>query len=356
MKPFQNLKVIELASVLAGPAVGLFFAELGAKVIKIENKLSGGDVTRIWHLPSESKEGISAYYSSVNWNKEIRFVNLKDKDERQSIHELIADADIVISNFRKDIATKLEMDYTSLKKIKEDIILAELNGYGVDAHRPAFDVVLQAETGYLYMTGRKGEKPVKMPVALIDVLAAHQLKEAILIALLKKTQTGGGSHITSSLFETGIASLSNQATNWLMAGHIPQPMGCKHPNIAPYGDLFLTKDQKYVVTASGSEAQFQKLCTLLGLQELIIHPKFATNQQRLIYRAELNTHLQEKISSYKRDELLSKMEEENVPMGAVKNMQEVFQDPLAKNMILEQKEKDGSTSKRVKTVAFHFLD
>src|SRR5690606_4167760 len=120
----------------------------------------------------------------------------------------------------------------------------EITAYENEPDKPAFDVVLQAETGFMYMNGEPGREPARMPVALIDILAAHQLKEAILIALLHRERTGKGSHVSASLFGSAIASLANQASNWLMAGHIPQRMGSAHPNIAPYGDVFYTNDDK----------------------------------------------------------------------------------------------------------------
>jgi crotonobetainyl-CoA:carnitine CoA-transferase CaiB-like acyl-CoA transferase len=235
---FKNLKVVELASVLAGPLTGTFFAELGAKVVKIENKLTQGDVTRTWKLPTESKENsVSAYYSAANYSKESLFLNVKDSSDYELLIEHIKDADIVISNYKPSTARKLKLDYKDLKPYNPSLIYAELTGFGGDDSRPAFDVVLQAETGFMYMNGEPHRNPVKMPVALIDVLAAHHMKEAILCALINKLKTGEGQHISMSLYECALASLANQATNWLMEGHIPQPMGTQHPNIAPYGDM-----------------------------------------------------------------------------------------------------------------------
>ncbi|NND33963.1 MAG: CoA transferase, partial [Saprospiraceae bacterium] len=225
---FKGLKVIELASVLAGPAVGMFFAELGAEVIKVENKLTGGDITRKWKLPNEDPSGAySGYYCCVNWGKKTVLKNLKDPGEQQSVVQLIQSADIVISNFKVSSAKRFGMDFESVRPINPTIIYAQLHAFGPEEERPAYDIVLQAEAGFLHMCGEKGGNPVKMPVALIDLIAAHQLKEAILIALIKRLRTGEGSYVETSLFESAIASLANQATNWLMAGHLPQRMGTK---------------------------------------------------------------------------------------------------------------------------------
>lgn len=346
----QNIKVVELANILAGPAAGMFFAELGAEVVKIENKLTGGDLTRKWKLASENSPA-SAYYHSVNWGKKSIFLDLNDEKDKAVAYREIAAADIVITNFKAGDEVKLGMDYDRLKTLKEDIIYARIKGFPGD-ERPAFDVVLQAETGFMHMNGTPESGPLKMPVALIDVLAAHQLKEAILLALLQKEKTGTGAFIEVSLYEAAIASLANQAANWLNAGHLPQPSGSLHPNIAPYGETFVTRNNRKIVLAIGSDKQFAALCEILNEPGLINDERFLTNQQRVRHRQELRLKLQELISNFPDGELEMKFREKNIPAGLIKNMEEVFKDKPAQEMILKQKEEDGSISKRVKTAAF----
>ena len=350
---FKDLKVVELASVLAGPAVGMFFSELGAEVIKIENKATRGDVTRHWKLPSEDpKSDYSAYYCSVNWNKEVHILDLKKKADRQKVHQFVESADIVISNFKPGSAEKFGMDYATLKAIHPAIIYAEITAFGEHIDKPAFDIVLQAEAGFLYMTGEADRDPVRMPVALIDLLAAHQLKEAILIALLHRERTGKGSFVTTSLFESAIASLANQATNWLMAGHIPQRMGSEHPNIAPYGDIFRTKDNKMITLAVGTEKQFAALCDSLNNPSLSKDKRFETNTLRVKNRSSLKIELEQLIGNLNQKELNELFYSRRVPAGNINNMQEVFELPQVGDMILEEKQSDGKMSQRVKTVAF----
>ncbi|MCO6489578.1 MAG: CoA transferase [Phaeodactylibacter sp.] len=352
-KFFEGLKVVELASVLAGPAVGMFFAELGAEVIKVENPTTGGDVTRRWKLPNEPPEAeISAYYCCVNYQKQVRFANLKTTEGRDEVYELARNADIVISNYTSKDAEKLGMSYEQLSRLNPRLIYAHLTAFGEDVERPAFDVVLQAEAGYLFMSGEPGRDPSKMPVALIDILAAHQLKEAILLALLRRQQTGRGAYVSTSLLESAIASLANQATNWLMAGFIPQPMGSQHPNIAPYGDIFLTRDKKALVIAAGTERQFQTLCRCLQLPELPEDERFSTNAQRVKNRAGLNAILSKKFLEYTRDEALGILLAEDVPAGCIRNMEEVFEQPKAQAMVLEELLPGGERTRRVRTVAF----
>ncbi|MFP5471143.1 MAG: CaiB/BaiF CoA transferase family protein [Bacteroidia bacterium] len=347
---FKNLKVIELASVLAGPAVGMFFAELGAEVIKIENKKVGGDVTRTWKTSKEDKHSVSAYFSSVNYGKTYVSLDISDAKDYQKLIELISSADVVISNFKAQSAKKLKVDFATLKKLNSKLIYAQLNGFN-DGNRVAFDVVLQAETGFMFMNGQPDSEPAKMPVALIDVLAAHQLKEGILCALLKREQTKKGSLVECSLEEAAIASLVNQATNYLMNNSVPQRMGSLHPNIAPYGEIVYTKDQKALVLAAGNDKQFQDLCSVVGTPELAEQKEFLNNQSRVKHRAKLHALLFETFAQKIFKDIYPKLLKHNVPVGAIKNLQAVFATKTAKEMILEETI-EGKKTKRVKTVAF----
>ncbi|MDF2452610.1 MAG: CoA transferase [Bacteroidota bacterium] len=218
-KPFSDLIVIELAGVLAGPSAGLFFAELGARVIKVENPKTGGDVTRSWKLHAENtNDKESAYYWSINAGKEVVFLDLTEENDRQQFCSLVSTADILISNYKLGDDVKLKVDYPTLRKLNPRLIYASINGFGKTNPRTAYDLILQAESGFMFMNGEKNAAPLKMPVALIDILAGHQLKEGILIALLERYKTQKGSEISVSLYDTAVASLANQATNWLIDG------------------------------------------------------------------------------------------------------------------------------------------
>lgn len=348
---FKDLKIVELGSVLAVPMVGTFFSELGAKLIKIENKTTQGDITRKWKLPSEKENDISAYYASANFNKKVIFLNLKDATDYQTTLQHIKTADIVLSNFKYGDAEKFKLDYKTLQQYKADIIYGEINGYGQQSKRTAFDVVLQAETGFMYMNGEPKGKPIKMPVALIDILAAHQLKEGLLCALIKKMKTNKGSKVSVALYDAAMSSLANQATNWLMAKHIAQPMGTQHPNIAPYGDMFLTKDDKYIVLAVGSDKQFAQLCKVLHLENLMQNNLFKDNKSRVESREQLSVHLQKAFSQINADAVQKLFLAHHIPAGVVKNMQEVFDLERAKKLIIEEKIEETNTRK-LKTVVF----
>jgi len=345
---FRDLKVIELASVLAGPSVGQFFAELGASVIKVENPKTNGDVTRSWKLPKEDQSSNqSAYFLSVNWGKEHLFLDLRLEEDYAHVLELIKQADVVLASYKPGDARKLKVDYEQLKATNPKLIYASITGYGKDDPRAGYDAIVQAESGFMYMNGQPGSPPTKMPVALIDVLTAHQLKEGILLALLKREQTGNGSLVEVSLFETGVASLANQALNWLQAGHIPQQMGSEHPNIAPYGTVFYSKDNKPLVLAIGTDRQFSGLCDVLGIAEVAQHESFLKNRMRVINRHDLNAKLSHEISKWGRKELLLELGKSHIPAGAVNDMQNLFEIPLAKAMILDDEGVPG-----LKQVAF----
>ena len=348
---FSDLKVIDLSTVLAGPSVGTFFAELGAKVIKVENSKIP-DVTRSWKLPSEAQDAtVSAYFSSVNFGKEYMSLNLKDKEDYARFLDLIKDADILISNFKFGDEAKLKLEDETLRAINPNLIIGKISGFGSESDRVAYDLILQAESGFMSMNGTSESGPVKMPVALIDVLAAHHLKEGLLVALLERKQNGSIKTVEVSLYDAAICSLVNQASNYLMAEHIPQRIGSLHPNIAPYGELFETKDQQLITFAIGSPIHFEKLCNFLDLQELLTDVRFSSNQQRVINRELLFKLLQSKISSFLAKEILDEMLKQHVPAGIVKNLDAVFEAQNAQELVRKELI-DGVETKRLTSIAF----
>ncbi len=329
---FKGLKVIELASVLAGPTVGQFFAELGAEVIKIENP-AGGDVTRHWKLPAEEhKTSISAYFTAANWGKQSMLLNLAHSEHVQQLYTLVAEADIVIASFKPGDAQKMHVDWKALKAINPRLIYGQISGYGQASPRVGYDAIIQAEAGFMYMNGTPETPPVKMPVALIDLMAAHQLKEALLLALLHRERTGEGSLAEVSLFDAAVASLANQATNWLNAGHIAKRMGSEHPNIVPYGKVFTASGGEQLVLAIGSDTQWQKLCVILNLPA---KQTWATNSARVANREEVNSELAQRISQLDCAWLLDALHKAHIPAGRINTMQQVFEQPDAQRLLLE---------------------
>lgn len=352
---FSKLKVVELAGVLAGPSVGMFFAELGAQVIKVENSRTGGDVTRSWKLSSESKVSeISAYFCSVNYQKEYAHKNLKEEKDKTEVLQWIKEADILLVNFKKEDDVKLGLDYDSIKEINPKIIYAGITGFGDESDRIAYDLILQAESGFMSMNGQEISPPTKMPVALIDVLAGHQMKEAILIELLKQGEDRKAVKLTVSLFDSALASLVNQASNYLMEGHVPKRIGSKHPNIAPYGEIFETKDGKLITFAIGSNKHFAGLCKFLGKEELIDDSKYSINQERVKNRIALFAILQESISKMN-STIVDELNATGVPSARIKSLDDVFESEEAQNLVLEE-EIAGRKTKRVKSIVYKSYD
>lgn len=333
-------KVLELASVLAGPSVGMFLAELGAEVIKVEHFAGGGDVTRTWKLASESGEDDRpAYFSAVNWGKKSIGIDLRVPAARAIVHRLAQEVDIVIASYKPGDAEKLQVDAETLMASNPKLIYADLTAYGEGDDRVGFDAIIQAESGFAYMNGDPEGGPTKMPVALMDLLAAHQLKEGILLALLRRMKTGEGQHVQTNLLGAGLASLANQATNWLVAGHIPSRIGSAHPNIVPYGTSYATEDEKEIVLAVGNDAQFERLIQALDIDLASIDGALRSNAGRVKNREEVEQMLKLAIKKRKRDELLEKLHAAQVPAGAVHNMAEACAQPQAKDLLLESEGK-----------------
>lgn len=353
----SDTKVLELANVLAGPSVGAMLAELGATVVKIENPQTKGDVTRSWKLSNEETDNdISAYFSCVNWGKKSLALDLSQAQGLDILHQIIPHFDMVLVSYKPGDAEKLGVDYERLQRINPKLIYGHITGYGLNNPRSGYDAIIQAEAGFTFINGEKGGKPTKMPVALMDILAAHQLKEAILIALLQRYKTGKGTYIDVSLLKSGIVSLANQAANWLVANHIPQAMGSDHPTIVPYGTVFETADNKPIVLAVGTDAQFKALCEVLNINTLAFDKRYTSNFLRVQNRESLQIILTEWIGKMNRNELLMALHERNIPAAGVLNMQEVFEQKEAKSLLLEGQTSHGIQLKGIRSVAFNMKD
>jgi len=349
----EGLLVVELANVLAGPSVGMFLAELGATVIKVENKNSSGDATRNWKLPVESKEtDISSYFSCVNWGKKSLGLDLKKVGGREVVYDLVRKADIVIQSYKPGDEKKLGLDYETLKALNPALIYGQITAYGPDDPRPGYDAIIQAESGFTYLNGEPGGPPTKMPVALVDLLLAHQMKEGILLALLKRYRTGQGSCIVTSLLKCATAALANQAANWLVAGVVPERMGSEHPNIVPYGTIFKTADGREVIVAAANDGQYLNFIEMLGLEGLKTDSRFTTNQQRVKNREDLVCLLREQVAKRTSDDVVAQLRQRKIPFGFVNNMEQVFQQSEAAALVVQGELPDGSVLQGLRTVVF----
>lgn len=326
-----ELTVVELATVLAGPAVGQFFAELGARVIKVEPP--GGDVTRGWRLAGETEQP-GSYYAAVNWGKTVLKLDLKSAEGRAALHALVARADIVISNARPADAERLGADPDTLRALNPRLIYARLTGYGADDSRGGYDAVVQAEAGFLHLNGQADGPPTKMPVALIDLLAAHQLKQAILLGLLHRQRTGQGALVEADLLRVGLSSLANQSSAVLWSGAAPGRIGSEHPSIVPYGTVFATAEGAELLLAVGSDGQFAALCGVLGAPTLAADPRYATNAQRVVHRAALLAALRPLIAAWAVESLLTALVAAGVPVGRVNSVNAALALPQAEALLL----------------------
>jgi crotonobetainyl-CoA:carnitine CoA-transferase CaiB-like acyl-CoA transferase len=337
----DDLLVLELASVLAGPSVGQFFAELGATVIKIENPRTNGDVTRRWRAPTATDEAAddrSAYFCCCNHGKQSIALDLSTNDGQALLHELVRTADVVLASYRPGTAEALGADYDTLSGVNPNLIYGHVTGYGPDRARAGYDAVVQAESGFMHMNGPADGAPTKLPVALMDVLAAHQLKEGLLVALLRRERGGDGAYVPVSLIQAAVSGLANQATTWLVAGHNPQRMGSAHPNIAPYGTPYDTADGPPIVLAVGTDRQFAALCDVLDRPALADDPRFATNARRVEHREALTRVLDDRFAHLETEPLLNALHNRNIPAGIVNDVPAVFDQPTAQKMVLDREE------------------
>ncbi|TGE26053.1 CoA transferase [Hymenobacter aquaticus] len=340
--------VLELASVLAGPQVGQFFAELGATVLKVE--APAGDVTRTWKTSAEpAATDVSAYFSCANWGKQSIVADLTTAAGLARVRELAARADVVIASYKPGDAEKLGVDYDQLRTLNPRLIYAHLTGYGPESARAGYDAVLQAEAGFMYLNAQPGQEPQKMPVALIDLLAAHQLKEGLLTALYHRACTGQGSLLRVSLLDSALASLANQAATWLVTSHDPKPLGSGHPSIVPYGTVYRAGNGRSLVLAVGADRQFRHLCAALERPEWAADARFGTNEARVAHRAALETLLQQRIGEVDGDTLLRELEQLGVPAGAVRTVGEALTLESGRQMLLPAA---GGGFAGLRTVAF----
>lgn len=330
---FRGKVVLELANVLAGPSVGQFFAELGAEVIKVENPKTNGDVTRSWLVQGETCEGgVSAYFTAANWGKKSIGIDITHPNGLSVLHQLIEKVDIVIASYKPGDAQRLGVSYADCSRLNPSIIYGAITGYGEGVGKVGYDAIIQAESGFMSMNGEPEGQSLKMPVALVDVLAAHQLKEAILLAWIQRMQSGKGAYVSVSLLDTAIASLANQATQYLVAGKTPVKMGAEHPSIAPYGKVFSTKDESEVILAIGNDKQFKALMEVL---QLPIETQFSTNPLRVENRKSLNEILSAALLQWNAEELLAKLEQARVPAGKLRNVRQVFEEGLGEALLYE---------------------
>lgn len=342
--PLSDIVVIELASVLAGPSAGQYLAELGASVLKIENARTDGDVTRTWRIASEYVDtDQTAYFSCCNWGKQSVAIDLSDPRGQEIVYGLVRKADVVLDSYKPGAAKRLGVDADKLCSLNEGLIHVAITGYGNGDPRAGYDAAIQAESGFMSINGYPDGPPTKMPVALIDVLAGHQVKEAVLVGLIQRAASGTGYRAAISLFESAIASLVNQASGLLQAGIEPGRRGSDHPSIVPYGTPYQTRDDRWLTLAVGTDRQFEHLVEVLGLDDELSSDRFASNADRVKNRAEVEEAIAKAIRARDFEDLIVSMESASIPSSKVATIREALSSPLSQRMILA----DGSGSARL---------
>lgn len=322
-QPLRSIRVLELASVLAGPLAGTALAERGAVVTKVERP-PAGDVTRSWKTAREdSSSASSAYYESANGNKQIVWKDLSTSEGKQWLETALRESDVVIQNFKAADLVKFDLKPETLAKRHPHIVHVRLIGFQDDPNRLAYDVVVQAEAGYMHMNGEADGPPLRMPVALMDVLASHQIRMAVMEGLLARQMGMQGFYAEVSLEASGISALVNQASNHLNTRTNPTRNSGIHPNIAPYGETLECSDG-FVVLAVGNDRQFEGLCAVLDCPSLSTSDEYKSNHDRVQNREALIGALQQRAQSWEKNDLEKRLRKHGVPAGVVRDMSEIF--------------------------------
>ncbi len=328
--PLEGLKVIELARILAGPWIGQTLSDLGADVIKLESP--DGDDTRNWGPPfvgrADGGRGDAAYFHSANRGKKSVVVDFSTEEGRDTIRQLVAGADVFIENFKVGGLAKYGLDYEALREINPRLIYLSLTGFGQTgpyAHKAGYDFMIQGLAGIMDLTGEPDGQPQKIGVAFADIFTGLYGVIGIQSALLVREKTGKGQYIDMALFDCMSAVLANQALNYLVSGKPPKRMGNAHPNIVPY-QVFPASDG-HLIIATGSQAQWAKMCQVLGLDGLIDDERFRTNADRVTNRDELAALISARTSQRTRDGMLAELEKVFVPAGPINTVEDTFNDP-----------------------------
>lgn len=331
-----HLRVIDLTRILAGPWATQTLADLGAEVIKVE-KPDGGDDTRAWGPPFIGDDplddaALSAYFCTANRNKKSVAIDFASEEGARLLQRLVERSDVFIENFKVGGLEKYGLDYESLKKINPRLIYCSITGFGQTgpyAQRAGYDFIIQAMSGLMSVTGQApgapGDEPMKIGVALTDILTGLYSCIGILTALTHRDKTGIGQHIDMSLLDVSVASMANQALNYLVSGSAPTRMGNSHPNIVPY-QVFPTSDGYLIITA-GNNRQFSDLCRVLDAPAIATDTRYQSNKSRVEHRDSLIPALKQLTVHVSTSELITKLETVKVPCGPINDMEDVFKDP-----------------------------
>ena len=327
MLPLTGVRVLDLSRVLAGPYATMVLGDLGADVVKIEHPERGDD-TRHWGPPfvRSGAGDESAYFLSINRNKRSVGVDLKSPDGLELIRTLAAGADVVIENWKRGALEKMGLGYEALRERNPGLVYCSITGFGPgpDEDRPGYDFLVQARGGIMGITGPEGGEPIKVGVAIADIVCGMHAATAILAALHRRSETGEGTRLEVPLFESTLSWLANRAQGYLVSGEDGGRMGNAHPSVVPY-QTFDAAD-KPVAVAVGNDAQFERLCKAIGREELATDERYARNRDRVDNRDGLIPALQEEFRKRPADELAETIRGAGVPCGPVNDLADVFED------------------------------
>ena len=322
--PLTGVRVADFTRILAGPLCTMVLADLGADVVKVEHPDSGDD-TRTWGPPFVGDD--AAYFLSLNRNKRSAAIDLSSSRGREAARALVRSADIVVENFRPGVMATFGLDWEWARSANPRVVYCSLVAFGADQAdaRPGYDIVVQALSGLMSVTGERDGPPVKVGVALLDVVAGLYAANGIQAALRGRDATGDGRRVVVSLFESSVAALINQGANYLLGGIVPSPMGTEHPNIVPY-QVFSASDRPFVL-AAGNDRLFERTCDAIGVPHLARDRRFATNAARVRNRDEIVAELSTVFAERPAAEWVETLERRGVPCSSVRTIDEVFASP-----------------------------
>jgi crotonobetainyl-CoA:carnitine CoA-transferase CaiB-like acyl-CoA transferase len=311
--PLAGLIVADFSRILAGPYATMLLADLGAQVIKVESP--GGDDTRTWMPPV--RDGVATYYLGINRNKRSIALDLKDPDDLAAARELAHRADVMIENFRPGGLSRFGLDYDTVAASNEKIVYASISGFGsgAGASMPGYDLMVQAISGLMSLTGDPDGPPYRAGISVFDVMAGMHANIGILAALHHRSTTGKGQHVEVNLLSSALSGLVNHSSGYVAGGTIPFRMGNAHPSLFPYEPL-PTSDGELIVIA-GNDGQFRKLCQVLELPDLPDDPRFGRNQDRTANREQLRPILVERLSKRTKDEWFRELLAAGVPCAPI---------------------------------------
>lgn len=332
MKPLEGVVVADLTRILAGPLCTMVLADLGAEVIKVERPGSGDD-TRTWGPPFVGDD--AAYFLSINRNKKSITLDLTDSDDLEAVKQIVERSDVLVENFRTGVMAKFGLGYDDLKDDNPQLIYCSMPAFLSEDQRdlPGYDLLMQANSGFMSITGEAGGEPMKMGVAILDVVAGLYGAVAILAALRERSTAGSGTHIEIGLFEASVASLVNQAANYLASAEVPMAAGNAHPNIVPY-QAFAAKDGRFVLAAANDKL-FRAACIAMDCEYLLEDPRFASNAARVAHREELIGEMDTVFRSRSVDDWVDVFVRAGVPAAPVRAIDEVFTSPEGAGMLVD---------------------